>query len=97
LEPIDTASVLKYKQDGVLDKNRAMDNVQKHNSCINVPSSQTFRSYGTTVLKYQLTALNTPVKDKDVYPNEFNGDPGLPSRKLQQLTASVLPHCKLNT
>jgi hypothetical protein len=22
-----------------------MDNVQKHNTCINVPSSQTFRSY----------------------------------------------------
>jgi hypothetical protein len=27
-----------------LDKDRTMDNVQKHNSCINVPSSQTFRS-----------------------------------------------------
>jgi hypothetical protein len=25
--------------------NRTMDNVQKHNSCTNVPSSQTFRSY----------------------------------------------------
>jgi hypothetical protein len=23
-----------------------MDNVQKHNTCISVPSSQTFRSYG---------------------------------------------------
>jgi hypothetical protein len=29
----------------VLDKNRTMDNVQKHNISINVPSSQTFRSY----------------------------------------------------
>jgi hypothetical protein len=28
-----------------LDKNRTMDNVQKHNICINVPSSQTFGSY----------------------------------------------------
>jgi hypothetical protein len=27
----------------VLNKNRTMDNVQKHNNCINVPSSQTFR------------------------------------------------------
>jgi hypothetical protein len=28
-----------------LYKDRTMDNVQKHNSCTNVPSSQTFRSY----------------------------------------------------
>jgi hypothetical protein len=28
----------------VLNKNRTMDNVQRHNSCINIPSSQTFRS-----------------------------------------------------
>jgi hypothetical protein len=28
-----------------LNKNRTMDNVQKHNICINVSSSQTFRSY----------------------------------------------------
>jgi hypothetical protein len=27
-----------------LDEDRTMDNVQKHNICINVPSSQTFRS-----------------------------------------------------
>jgi hypothetical protein len=26
-------------------KDKTMDNVQKHNICINVPSSQTFRSY----------------------------------------------------
>jgi hypothetical protein len=26
--------VFRYKQDGVLDKNRTMDNVQKHNICI---------------------------------------------------------------
>jgi hypothetical protein len=32
------------KQDGVLDKNRMMDNVQKHNIFITV-LSQTFRSY----------------------------------------------------
>jgi hypothetical protein len=30
--------VLKNKQDGVLDKDRTMDNVQKHNICTNVPS-----------------------------------------------------------
>jgi hypothetical protein len=29
-------------QNGVLNKNRTMDNVQKRNSYINVPSSQTF-------------------------------------------------------
>jgi hypothetical protein len=28
-----------------LNKNRTMDNVQKHNSCFNIPLSQTFRSY----------------------------------------------------
>jgi hypothetical protein len=28
-----------------LDKDRAMDNVQQHNICINVLSSQTFRYY----------------------------------------------------
>jgi hypothetical protein len=28
-----------------LDKDRTMDNVQQHNICTNVPSSQTFRSY----------------------------------------------------
>jgi hypothetical protein len=28
-----------------LNKNRKMDNVQTHNICINVPSSQTSRSY----------------------------------------------------
>jgi hypothetical protein len=27
-----------------LDKDKTMDNVQKRNICINVPSSQTFRS-----------------------------------------------------
>jgi hypothetical protein len=32
-------------QDGALDKNRTMDNIQKHNICTNVPSSQTFTSY----------------------------------------------------
>jgi hypothetical protein len=35
-------AVLKYKHDGVLGKNRTMDNVQKPNICTNVPSSQTF-------------------------------------------------------
>jgi hypothetical protein len=28
-----------------LDKDKMMNNVQKHNICTNVPSSQTFRSY----------------------------------------------------
>jgi hypothetical protein len=38
-----------------LDKDRTMDNVQKHNICTNVPSSQTFRSY---LLLYEF--VNTP-------------------------------------
>jgi hypothetical protein len=37
--------VLKNKQDGVLDKGKTMDNVQKHIISTNVSSSQTFRSY----------------------------------------------------
>jgi hypothetical protein len=37
--------VLKNTQDGVLDKDKTMDNVQKHNICTNVLLSQTFRSY----------------------------------------------------
>jgi hypothetical protein len=42
LGPIDVASPW-LQQDSVLEKNMAMDNVQKHNIFINVPSSQTFR------------------------------------------------------
>jgi hypothetical protein len=30
----------KNKQDGVLDQDKTMDNVQKHNICTHVPSSQ---------------------------------------------------------
>jgi hypothetical protein len=37
---------LKYKQEGYLDKNKTMDNVQKwYNICTNVPSSPTFGCY----------------------------------------------------
>jgi hypothetical protein len=35
--------VSKSKQDGVLDKNRTMNNVKKYNICINVPLSQISR------------------------------------------------------
>jgi hypothetical protein len=38
-----------------LDKGRKMDNVQKHNICTNVPSSQKFRSYLPTYLKQCIT------------------------------------------
>jgi hypothetical protein len=38
----------------VLNKNRTMDNIQKHNNRINIPSSQTFRSY----LNEVITTLN---------------------------------------
>jgi hypothetical protein len=34
-----------YPKCCVLNKNRTMDNVQKHNSCINILLPQTFRSY----------------------------------------------------
>jgi hypothetical protein len=37
--------VLKYKQDGFLDKIRAMDNAQGLNICTNVPTLQAFRTY----------------------------------------------------
>jgi hypothetical protein len=34
--------VLRHKQDDNLDKDETMDNVQEHNNCTNLPSSQTF-------------------------------------------------------
>jgi hypothetical protein len=40
--------VLKNKEDGVLDQDKTMANVQEHNICTNVPSSQTLRSYSHT-------------------------------------------------
>jgi hypothetical protein len=36
---------LKHRPGYFLDKDKTMDNVQNHNTCTNVPSSQTFRSY----------------------------------------------------
>jgi hypothetical protein len=42
LGPIDQAGLRTLC---VLNKNRRMDNVQKHNNCINISSSQIFRSY----------------------------------------------------
>jgi uncharacterized membrane protein (Fun14 family) len=40
----------KINRTAFLDKYRTMDNVQKHNICTNVPSSQTFRSYGVQMV-----------------------------------------------
>jgi hypothetical protein len=37
--------VLKYKQDGVMDKNRAMDNVQKHDICPVIVAIFVFLTY----------------------------------------------------
>jgi hypothetical protein len=37
--------ICRDKQDGILDENMTTDNVQKHNICTDVPSSQTLRSY----------------------------------------------------
>jgi hypothetical protein len=41
----------------VFNKNMAMDNIQKHNICINVPASQIFRSYLQTVCLKIFSAL----------------------------------------
>jgi hypothetical protein len=38
-------SILKNKQGRFLDRDKTMVNVQKHNTCTDVPSSQTFGSY----------------------------------------------------
>jgi hypothetical protein len=46
--------VSKYKQDGILDKDETMDNVQERNNRTNLPSSQTFRSY---LLRHSSVAL----------------------------------------
>jgi hypothetical protein len=37
--------VMKINRTVFLDEDRAMENIQKHNICTNVPSLQTFRSY----------------------------------------------------
>jgi hypothetical protein len=50
--------VLKYKQEDVLDKNRTTDNVQKHNICTNVPSSQTFTFLDNTLLVFMFSYCN---------------------------------------
>jgi hypothetical protein len=49
-----------------LDKNRTMDNVQKRNICINVPSSQTFRSYSGKCLLNNFIRSNISVYYKVV-------------------------------
>jgi hypothetical protein len=36
----------------ILNKNRTMDNVQKHNNCINISSSQTFRYYKQKIVNH---------------------------------------------
>jgi hypothetical protein len=38
-----------------LNKNKMMDNVQKHNICINITSSLTFRSYLFSYVDYMLS------------------------------------------
>jgi hypothetical protein len=49
----------KNKQDFNLDKDKTMDNVQKHNICTNVPSAQTFRSYLHVIVYTLLTILTS--------------------------------------
>jgi hypothetical protein len=51
LGPFNRASpYLRTKQDGVLDKDKTMDNVQKHNIFTNILSSRTFRSFLASVM-----------------------------------------------
>jgi hypothetical protein len=50
--------VLKNEQDGSLDKDNMMHNVQKHNICTNVPLSQTFRSYQHFLFQFQRYLCN---------------------------------------
>jgi hypothetical protein len=72
--------VLKYQEDGALDENRTMDNVQKHNICTNVPSSQTFRPYDPALLNVRsvqvfiLSFCSFSTKlDEDCYNTQYNG------------------------
>jgi hypothetical protein len=51
-------NVLKYKQDGALDINMTMDNIQRH-ICTNVPSSENFRSYLRHLVPTRYIRLNT--------------------------------------
>jgi hypothetical protein len=48
---------MKYKRDGVLDKNSTMDDVQKRKICTNLPSSQTYRSYRLMVVEKKMTKI----------------------------------------
>jgi hypothetical protein len=51
--------VLKNKQDIFLKIDKTMDNVQKPNTCSNIPLSQTFRSYFHKQINKQITRLVT--------------------------------------
>jgi hypothetical protein len=59
----------------ILDKDRMMDNVQKHNICTNVPSSQTFRSYlqvrSFTAVDNLLCILITTIRFSQVLKYEY--------------------------
>jgi hypothetical protein len=41
----------------ILDKDKPMNNVQKHNICTNLPSSQTFRSYKQNKYLHEISYL----------------------------------------
>jgi hypothetical protein len=44
-----------YEMLCVVNKNRMMDNVQKHNNCMDIPSSQTFKSNNVNIYDYMLS------------------------------------------
>jgi hypothetical protein len=44
-----------------------MDNVQKHNSCINIPFSQALRSYSFYELTTSHVGISTELKDTTSY------------------------------
>jgi hypothetical protein len=64
-----------------LDEDRTMDNVQKHNICTNVPSSQTFRSYLDYIVTWKPEetgiARQQPVKHDSTAMNEQTHGPSL--------------------
>jgi hypothetical protein len=50
-----------------LYKDRAMDNVQKHNICTNVPSSQTLRSYNVEFKSHGTKSYQSKEFVRNVY------------------------------
>jgi hypothetical protein len=77
----------------LLNKNRMMDNVQKHNICVNVPLSQTFRPE-IRICQWEITGTCTN-KILIMYAqikNEDRKGSGHKDSKLSQQTKSMNPN-----